>query len=316
MDAADLKVFQMVAHRGGMNKAASDLNMVQSNVTARIRLLEDELGCALFERHSRGVSLTASGRRLLPYASRIGELVVEAAQAARDDGTPAGGLTLGALETTMALRLSPLLARYVAAWPDVDLVLRTGTTADLIQAVLAREVEGAFVCGPVANESLAVSDVFREELALLAPPGVSTLEAALSSSDIRIVVLKAGCSYRQRLEDILARRGIAVPRILEFGTLEAIGRCVSAGLGITLLPRHLVGTIWPDGAVSVHSIGRAEAQVRTLLVRRRDGYCSSAMKAFLALCSEGGSEPRQRSSSAATSSAMDREAVSPGDSMP
>ena len=71
MDAAQLRVFEAVARRGGMNRAAEELHTVQSNVTARIRLLEEELGRPLFRRHSRGVALTAAGERLLPYAARV-----------------------------------------------------------------------------------------------------------------------------------------------------------------------------------------------------------------------------------------------------
>lgn len=70
MDAADLKIFESVARMGGMNRAAAELKTVQSNATARIRLLENELGAPLFHRHHRGVALTDAGRRLLPYAAR------------------------------------------------------------------------------------------------------------------------------------------------------------------------------------------------------------------------------------------------------
>ena len=73
-------------------------------------------------------------------------------------------MTLGALETAAALRLSPLLAAFAGAHPAVDLVLRTGTTSELIQAVLGHQVEGAFVCGPVDRPDLAQEVVFREEL--------------------------------------------------------------------------------------------------------------------------------------------------------
>jgi len=66
MDTADLKFFEAVARLGGMSRAAAELNTVQSNVTARIRVLEDELGTPLFHRHARGVTLTDAGRRLLP----------------------------------------------------------------------------------------------------------------------------------------------------------------------------------------------------------------------------------------------------------
>ena len=286
MDTAGLKVFEAVARTGGMNRAAEELHTVQSNVTARIRAMETELGCSLFERHSRGVTLTAAGQRLLPYARRVAWLLTDAARAARDDGLPRGPLNIGSLETTAALRLSPLIASYAAACPEVDLALRPGTTAELIEAVLDRRLEGAFVCGPVAHPALVEQVMFEEELAILAAPGLTSIEAATHDMTtgggvVRIVVLRAGCSYRQRLEALLARRGIAVARLLEFGTLEAIFGCVAAGLGITLLPQALVGPVWQSGRVSLHRLPSAEALVTTVFIRRREAYLSNALRAFL-----------------------------------
>jgi DNA-binding transcriptional LysR family regulator len=280
MDAAALRMFEAVARTGGMNRAATELNTVQSNVTARIRTLEDELGLQLFERHSRGVMLTGAGRRLLPYAQQMARLLADATRAVRDDGAPAGPLTIGSLETTAALRLPPLLASYTAACPRVDLALRPGTTAELIAAVLAQHVEGAFVCGPVAHPDLAEEAMFEEDLAVLAAPGVTSLGGAIQGQ-ARIVVLRAGCSYRQRLEVLLMHRGVTVVRLLEFGTLEAIFGCVSSGLGITLLPAALIGPVWRTGRVSVHQLPRADARVQTVFIRRRDAHVSSALRAFL-----------------------------------
>jgi DNA-binding transcriptional LysR family regulator len=283
MDIADLKVFESVARLGGMNRAAAELNTVQSNITARIKALEADLGWPLFERRPRGVALTAAGQRLMPYALRAMRLIADARRAARDDGSPRGLLTIGSLETTAALRLTPLLAGYAANFPEVDLVLRTGTTRELVMATLDQSVDGAFVCGPVGHPELEQEVVFREELSLLAAPGVSSLAEALGNStgEVQAVVLRAGCSYRQRLETLLARRGITVRRHLEFGTLEAIFGCVVAGLGITLLPRALLGPVWTADRVSVHTLPPADARVETLFIHRCDGFASSALKAFL-----------------------------------
>jgi LysR family transcriptional regulator, cell division regulator len=281
MDRAALRIFEAVARHGGMSRAAAELNTVQSNVTARIRLLEQELGVALFERHSRGVSLSAAGRRLLPYARSARQLFEEARRAVQDDGTPRGPLTVGSLETTAALRLAPRLAAFLAACPEVDLVLRTGTTRELTAGVLERRLEGALVCGPVDHPELAAEVVFREELAVLTAPGAPGLDQLAATGDLRLVVLRAGCSYRQRLEDLLARRGAVAGRLLEFGTLEAIFGCVAAGLGITLLPRSLIGPVWQDGRVAVHPLPAAEALVETLFIRRRDAFVSSALQSFL-----------------------------------
>jgi DNA-binding transcriptional LysR family regulator len=287
MDAADLRIFEAVARLGGMSRAAAELHTVQSNVTARIRLLEDELRAPLFERSSRGVALTDAGRRLLPYALRVRHLLEDARRAVEDDGTPTGPLTIGSLETTAALRLSPVLATYVAKYPGVDLVLRTGTTCELVTEVLEHRLEGAFVCGPVDHAELEAEVVVREELAIFTSPAVGSLDELVKQGDLKLVVLRAGCSYRQRLEDILARRGVVGARLLEFGTLEAIIGCVAAGLGVTLLPKGLIGPVWPEGRVAIHELPPAEARVDTVFIRRRNAFVSSALAAFLTALGAG-----------------------------
>jgi DNA-binding transcriptional LysR family regulator len=70
-------------------------------------------------------------------------------------------------------------------------------------------------------------------------------------------------------------------RVLEFGTLEAILGCVAAGLGITLLPRSIVGPSRRADELAVHALPPDEARVETLFVRRRDAFVSSALRAFL-----------------------------------
>lgn len=280
MDTRDLATFATVARLGGMSRAARALNTVQSNVTQRVRRLEEALGVSLFERSRHGAKLTAAGERLMPYAARVDALLAEATRAARDDGAPRGTLAIGALETTAALRLSPLLASYASAYPYVDLVLRTGTTAEMIDQVLDRTLEGAFVCGPVAHPELVATPAFEEELALLSAPSKASMDRILAQPDLRLVILRAGCSYRQRLEEVLARRGIVGLRRLEFGTLEAILGAVSAGLGITLLPRALIGSAWRGGRIATHRLPKIDARVQTIFVRRRDMLCSSALLAF------------------------------------
>jgi DNA-binding transcriptional LysR family regulator len=283
MDAGDLRVFAAVARAGGINRAASALHTVQSNVTQRIRLLEEELGAPLFERHSRGVALTSAGRRLLPYAERVAQLLAEARQAVAEDGTPKGALQLGSLETTAGLRLAPVLARYAEAYPAVDLALVTGTSAELVEAVLTHRLDGAFVCGPVRHHELAEETVFTEELVLVTAPSIRRIDALAKRPELKIVVLRAGCSYRQRLEEILARRGIVGLRRLELASIDGLVGCAAAGLGVTLLPRGVVAAAVRAGKVAAHALTPREARVETLFIRRRDAFVPSALAAFLAL---------------------------------
>jgi DNA-binding transcriptional LysR family regulator len=281
MDLMELETFAAVAEHGGITRAAVALNTVQSNVTARLKALEAELGVRLFERHSRGVALTAAGRRLLPYAERMRALAVDAHRAAADDGVPSGPLHLGAMETTAALRLPGLLACYTRTCPEVDLVVGTGPTAALVQDVLEHRLDAAFVAGPVAHPDLHEEAAFEEELVVVTSPGVRDLGELARPGNLKILVFRAGCSYRQRLEAILAERGVVGVRRLEFGTLDGIIGCVAAGVGVTLLPRAVVGPALREGRVAVHGLPPAEARVGTVLIRRHDAHASSALVALL-----------------------------------
>lgn len=283
MDAADLKFFEQVAQSGGMSRAAEKLNTVQSNVTRRIRALESELNVSLFNRTGRGVSLTPAGERLLPFAIRVARLIDEATSTISDDGHPKGSLVIGSLETTAALRLTPVLSQFVADFPEVDLSLKTGTSRELVEDVLEHRVEGAFVCGPVHHPDLLQRKMYQERLVVLTSRREPSLNAYLRKNDLRMVVLRAGCSYRLMLESWLAHRGIVGVRILEFGTLEAIIGCVEAGLGMTLLPEALVGPVWRDERVTAHALPDDYGEVDTLFIRRRDSFQSGALGAFLAL---------------------------------
>jgi len=286
MDASDLAVFAAVARAGGITKAAQILNTVQSNVTQRIRLLEDELGVPLFHRHSRGVTLTSAGSQLLPYAERIGQLVGEARQAAIDGPIPRGKIVIGALETATALRLPPILAAYAASYPQVEIEVSTGTTAGLIQSVLAHQIEAAFVAGPVNHPELVAVQVIEEELMLVTAPWVLDLDRMFSTTTVdklKIIVFRSGCAYRARLESLLAARGIVGVRGLDFGTLDGIIGCVGAGIGITLLPRVVVSKAAAEGRVAVHTLPPEEARVPTVVICHRDAFVSTALARFIEL---------------------------------
>jgi DNA-binding transcriptional LysR family regulator len=283
MDASDLRLMEAVARHGSMNRAAVELNTVQSNVTARLRTLEEQIGVPLFQRHSRGVTLTAAGRRLLPYAARIGQLLREARTAARDDGTPRGQLTIGTLETTAALRLPPVLATYARAYPNVSLIVTTGTTCGLIADVVDHRLDGAFVAGPVQHGDLLTETVFQEELVLITAGSIRTLAELDRIRDLKTIVFRIGCSYRQRLDAFLAQRGLKTAQPLEFGSLDAILGCVAAGVGVTLLPMAVAAAARREGRVSIHALPPDLARVDTVFARRRDSYETSALAAFLSI---------------------------------
>ncbi len=284
MDSLDLRYFEVVAQAQNLTRAAQVLNTVQSNVTARIKRLETELGTVLLSRHSRGVSLTDAGEALLPYALRVRQALEEAESSVvtKEPDRVAGVLRIGSLETVAAIRLPRILMRFADLYPQVDVVLRTGTSRELREQVLAHRLDGAFVADRTGSAQLEETRLWDEEL-VLAGPASFRGKASLSGADeVRILVFRAGCSYRSYLEAYLTGCGVHSTRQIELGTLEGILGCVSAGLGITLLPKRVIEESAYGRKLSVHKLKGVRAVVPTMFARRANTYLSPALKRFLA----------------------------------
>lgn len=283
MDSGDLKIFQAVAEEGSITKAANRLNYVQSNVTARIQQLEAELQTTLFYRHSRGMILTPTGKTLLEYAVKIRHLLDEAQKAVQDSPIPRGTLSIGALETTAAVRLPVILSAFHRQYPEVELSLVTGPTELLVGEVLQYKLDGAFVSGPIEHPDLQQTTIFDEELVLVSEAEENEFETAKRKN---LLIFPKGCSYRAKLEQWLMADGILPLKKMEFSTLEAILGGVAAGLGVSLLPKSLINKLEMDGAVRSFPIPAVFGKVKTVFVHRQDLLVTVAFQKFVELIRE------------------------------
>ncbi len=282
MDIDDFRILSAVAKHGSMNRAATKLYMAQSNVTARVRQLEDELGVSLFVRHSRGVTLSEAGQRLLSYSGRIAGLFQEAIASVKEDGIPSGALRIGSLEQTLSQHLSPTLMQYTARYPAVALTITTGNTPDLIEQLLERSVDGAFVLGPIGRSGLAEEPVFCDDLILVTGSATPTLDDLRHVNDLRALVRAEGCSYRKLLIGILNTHGIN-HQVMAVASSIAIRNLVEANAGVALLTRRALAGTWKDATVVVHELPKALSQVQTVFLSSADRRNSSALEAFLLL---------------------------------
>ena len=277
MEIRDLKIFLSVAQHGNISRAAGELNYVQSNVTARIKHLEERLNAPLFHRKAKGVELTASGHTLLDYAKRIVLLAHEAENVIKDQDEPRGKLSIGTMETTAAVRLPTLLATYHRTYPNVELNLLTGPSEVSIKRLLEYEVDGALVAGEINRDLFLADKAFEEELVLVAPYHLKSIDQL---ANLTILVFRAGCSYRSQLERWLRESGRMPYKIIEFGSIEGILGCVAAGMGVSFLPRSVVDAKQIQGDYSLHSIPEEYGCMTTWFVRRRNENSSKALQAF------------------------------------
>jgi len=264
MELSDLMVFRTVVEAGGVTRAACRLNRVQSNVTARIRKLEEDLGVELFSRQGRGVRLSAAGAQLLPYAERLLELAEDAREAV-GGGSLAGALCLGSMESTAAARLPAPLAEFHRRYPQITLELAVDSTLPLIAKVLQGHLDAALVAGPVDDPRLECRAVYAEEMVVAAPAGASLEQIR----GMTLLAFQNGCSYRRLLEEWVATLGVVPDRIVEMASNHAILGCVAAGMGIGLLPRSLIETSPGRFSISMLPLKGEVGQVQTQLIWRK-----------------------------------------------
>jgi DNA-binding transcriptional LysR family regulator len=284
MDLSDLRIFRTGVDAGGVTAAAGRLNRVQSNVSARLRTLEDELGAPLFDRIGRRLKITPNGRVLLAYADRLLALAEEAQAAVRGRKPPNGVLRIGTMESTAGVRLPGLLGEFQRLHPDVRAELQIGAPRELAARVLAGESDAAFVAEPVADARLATLPAFDEELVLVTEAGHPPVRRPADLRGLAVIVFHAGCPHRERIEQWFARGRRGIERLTEIGSYHALLGCVAAGMGCALVPRSVLAGIAGRERLREHELPRPFRRAWTLLVwhRERPDANVAALAALLA----------------------------------
>ncbi|MDV6835505.1 LysR family transcriptional regulator [Pseudomonas aeruginosa] len=283
MDLSSLEIFRAVAHEASVTRAAQRLQRAQSNVTTRIRQLEEDLGVELFLRDGKRMSLTERGSEFLAYAEQLLALADEARQSMHP-AEPGGRLRLGSMESTAASRLPALLASYHKACPRVALEVSTGTSRALFDGVRARRLDCALVAagpgwaGELDGSGLRGEPLFREELLMILPAEHPPVHDV---AEVRLRTLAGfarGCTYRQLAED---SQGTPLT-VQEVGSYHAILACVAAGACVGVLPRSVLQLL---GTPPLRSLPLAE--VDTWLVWR-EGYATAAFERWRGVLGQAG----------------------------
>lgn len=269
LDLRSLEIFRTVAVEGSITRAARRLNRVQSNISTRIKQLEQQLKKNLFLRQHRGLTLTADGHLLLSYADRLLQLSMEASEAL-NEGQPSGVFRIGSMESTAAARLPEILCRYNQLYPDVGIELETDTARAVLQRLLNRDVDIAFVAEPVIFADLRTQTVFEEALVLVTPQSFPPIENTKEVSGKTVIAFESGCAYRRYLDEWLLASGIVPGGVIAVGSYLAILACVSAGTGFAVVPQCVLDTVSLKGQFRLYPLPNKFARIKTLLVWRSD----------------------------------------------
>jgi DNA-binding transcriptional LysR family regulator len=254
-------------------------------LSASIRSLETELGAPLFIRSTRQVELTEAGRALLVEARRaLGSVDAGRAAVAAVQGLLRGTLAVGSLQCLHVVHLPAVLAAFHASHPGVEIRLRQGGTADLVDEVRAGRIDVAFVTRS-PDKDVRMSTLASEPLVLACAPdhplAQRTSVALGELAGQSFVDFNAGWGTRDVVDRTLAAAGVDRRVGVEVNDVHSLLDFVGFGLGVALVPRSfslktdLVRFVGLDGGPVAETVVvtgvTVSAAARTLLDLVRPG---------------------------------------------
>lgn len=291
MDLGQLETFLCIAQEKSFSRAAEKLCRTQPAISIAIKRLEEELGESLFDRSSKGGTLTDAGQLLHGYASRMLNLRQETFEAFRElRGLHRGKVTIGANESTSLYLLPELLLEYRKRFPEIKIQVYRSLSERIPGEVTERNLDFGFLSYDPVHPELRSIEVYRDHMVLVVPPGHAL--AGRRDVDIRelgrelFVAHNAATPTRARIMELFAEHETPLNIHMELGTLQTIVDFVAQGAGLAILPHLAVKEALDKRLLVQVPVKQLRVEKTLRMVFRKESSLSHAAKSFLALVRE------------------------------
>jgi len=289
-DQRQLRIFLAIVDQGSVGRAAVALGMNQPTVSRALGDMEQRIDQKLFERHSKGIALTAAGETLLPHA-RMLLFEMEQAEAALADlrDLRQGHLRIGAVATIARGILPAAIGRLIDEAPGIRVTLLEQPDDQLLSALMARRIDLMIAAAlPPDPEIVIVAECRYDDVyaAFCAPdhpladrPTVTLADAAKE----RWVMPARGATPRDLFVDTLAAARITTPPevVVETASLDTMVSIVAATRLLGWLPRPLIAGAEAGGSIHVLPIAELAIRRRFFIYRRARGLLAAAARGLL-----------------------------------
>ena len=246
MEVRQLQFFRTLAEELNFTRTAERVHTVQSNVTAQIKALEEELGVPLFDRLGRKVALTDAGRRFHPFAEQALAAMEQGLRVIQNGTEESGPLRIASPESLLTYRLPPVMRAFRHRFPSVELQFRPHSDETLAADLETGKLDLVIhMCDSVSNPAHESIRLHTERIFLVADPSHPLVkQRTVRPQDLsgqKLLLTESGCGYRAKLDRVLALQSVRPGNITEFSSVEAMKQCVCARMGLALLPAVVVG---------------------------------------------------------------------------
>ncbi|WP_319534926.1 LysR family transcriptional regulator [uncultured Vibrio sp.] len=241
MTIKQLRAFLAVAETLSFAQACEHCHLTQSALSLTIKTLETSMGGRLFSRTTRHVRLTPEGKALLPMAKRLlaeWENVEE--ELHQRFSMQKGKVTLAVMPTFAANILPSMLLNFHQSYPDINIRIHDVINEQVVTMVENNTVEIGIAFKPYNNERLNFTPLFVDHFIAIVPPDsdLSQLDNVSCKQllDYSFVSLQRPSSFRAMIEQELEPRGISLNARVESQQISTIGKLVSCGVGVSIVP--------------------------------------------------------------------------------
>jgi DNA-binding transcriptional LysR family regulator len=238
IDLRNIETFFWAAALGSLRATSEKLGTTQPAVSQRIASLEAALGVRLFERDVRGVTLTAKGQEMLSHAERMMQAKHDMLRAAQDQNVMSGTVRIGVAETIVQTWLSTLIEEVHRAYPALVLEIEVDSTHVLRSHLRSRQIELAFLMGPVLEERVENLPLCTYPLAWVASPSLNLGSGPVTLEQIAdqpIITYPSSSSPYQAVREMLIRAGVKTPRMYGSASLSMVVRMALDGIGTAVI---------------------------------------------------------------------------------
>lgn len=286
MSIRHLRTLVAVAEAPTFSAAAKAVHITHAAVSQQMQTLEADLGVALFDRGGRTPKLTPLGARVVAKARQlIADYDSLVPSVLGEDGLR-GVIRLGALPTTLTGLAPRALALLKARYPEVGLHIRPGLSRDLLTEIARGALDAAIVSRPhLMPVGVEFRELAQEPLHLIAAPGETAQDPIALLRTRPFIRFNRNAVVGALIDTWVLERRIRVQETMELDSLEAIASMVRADLGVSIVPRPVVGT---EGQAGLARIGLgADGPVRVLgLVWRKGQLRAQVVEALMGALAE------------------------------
>lgn len=290
MDLKQLHTFYVLSNELNFTRAADKLGYTQSCITLHIKKLEAELNVPLFDRIGKKVTLTESGRKLLPSACQLLKMSQNLQELSKEATSDTGTIRIGICDSLCIEKMPAIIKAYKQAFPNVDIYLKILKCSEFLNELRDNKIDLAYTIGYLnkISEIKYTAETVEPILVLAAPSHPLVSKKNLSPKDfdnVPLILTEPAAYYRRNFLNDLERSGINPKIILETESIQAIKNLTQSGLGVCILPKAAASVEINDGKL-VKLDYECDYNIKSQIVWHRDKWLTSFMEEFIRIAKE------------------------------